>query len=214
MRIILQAFAFLILFHAISARADELSAQSLDPQELIDRYRKAAPQWPEVPEHVLKAFVAAEDPRFFDRLPQYSAIMRQLTRFKVLGTSRFLELAFAFIIGGELSHDEILNWYVNEVYFGQSCYGIEGAAQAYFGKSVEDLDLAEAAYLAGLLKAPNFYHPVRSYDRALSRRDFVIAQMSVLGFISEDEATEAYQTDLVVTDPVGRCEIDEPVPAD
>ncbi|KIN70980.1 Transglycosylase domain protein [Sulfitobacter noctilucae] len=76
---------------------------------------------------------------------------------------------------------------------------------AYFGKSIDDLKLEEIAYLAALPKAPMVYHPVRSYERAVDRRDFVLSEMLEAGFISSDEAESAIQTALVVREPLEQC---------
>jgi penicillin-binding protein 1A len=76
---------------------------------------------------------------------------------------------------------------------------------AYFGKTVEDLTTEEAAYLAALPKAPAHFHPIRSYDRALERRNFVLAEMQRAGFLSKTEAAQARQTDLFTKNPLGRC---------
>ena len=81
--------------------------------------------------------------------------------------------------------------------------------RAYFGKSVDELSLEESAYLAALPKGPNLFHPVRSYDRAVERRNFVLSQMLKAGFISDDEAAAASQTDITVRGPLGRCELDQ-----
>jgi len=76
----------------------------------------------------------------------------------------------------------------------------------YFGKSAADLNLEEIAYLAALPKAPSLFHPVRSRDRAIERRDFILMEMRNAGFISGDETDRAMQTALNVHDPLVRCE--------
>lgn len=80
---------------------------------------------------------------------------------------------------------------------------------AYFGRPVVDLKLEEIAYLAALPKAPVHFHPVRSYDRAVERRNFVLSEMLEAGFISDDEAESAIQTALIVSVPLERCELEE-----
>ena len=104
-----------------------------------------------------------------------------------------------------LSHEEILDWYANEIFFGQSCYGVAGAAEAYFGKSVEVLNSGESAYLAGVVKSPVLFHPDRSYERALERRNFVLTEMRDAGFLSAAEVATASAAPLVFRDPLGQC---------
>ncbi len=116
------------------------------------------------------------------------------------------ETALAFVIGETLTHDEIIAWYANQIFLGQTCFGVADASMAYFEKPAEDLTTEEAAYLAALPKAPAHFHPVRSYDRALERRNFVLAEMQSAEFLSETEAAQARQTDLLTKDPLGRCE--------
>ncbi|MEM7242371.1 MAG: transglycosylase domain-containing protein [Pseudomonadota bacterium] len=116
-------------------------------------------------------------------------------------------MALSFVIGEALSHDEVLNWYVNQIFLGQSCFGAPGAAIAYFGRPIVDLKFEEIAYLAALPKAPVLFHPVRSYELAIERRNFVLSEMLESGFISNDEAETAIQTALIVRLPLERCEI-------
>ena len=186
---------------------DEAPSELPTPEQIRSYYQENAPQWPTIPRPVLLAFVAAEDRYFFDKPPQNSTITRQIGNWHLLPRAgRMQKIALSFVIGETLSHDEVLNWYTNKIFLGQTCFGVAGAATAYFGKSVEELNLEEAAYLAALPKAPMHFDPVRSYDRAIERRNFVLAEMEKAGFISESEATEAAQTDLTVRDPLERCE--------
>jgi penicillin-binding protein 1A len=195
------------LLSVTCSQADETPPQLPTPEQIRSYYRENAPQWPTIPRPVLLAFVAAEDRYFFDKPPQNSTITRQIGNWHLLPRAgRMQKIALSFVISKALSHDEVLNWYTNKIFLGQTCFGVSGAATAYFGKSVEELSLEEAAYLAALPKAPMHFHPVRSYDRAIERRNFVLAEMEEAGFISESEATEAAQTDLNVSDPLERCE--------
>ncbi len=103
--------------------------------------------------------------------------------------------------------DEILEMYLNQIYYGHGTYGVEAAARAYFGKTVADLSITECAMLAGLPKAPNHYSPYKNMEKALKRRDHVIRRMAVLGFITEREKNEALEAKLVlgqVADPVNK----------
>ena len=96
-----------------------------------------------------------------------------------------------------LSKDEILEIYLNHIYFGRGVYGIGMAAASYFGKRPEELTLAEIAYLAGLPKAPNNYHPINHLDRALARRAYVLNRLAEDGVITEAEAEAAKAEPLV-----------------
>ncbi|WP_025050864.1 transglycosylase domain-containing protein [Sulfitobacter noctilucae] len=185
--------------------------QNTEPQlpstdQIRQRYQELARSWPTIPSVALLAFVAAEDRFFFERPPQNSTVTRQIGRWYLYPRAGKLQrVALSFVIGEALSHDEVINWYVNQVFLGQTCFGIPGASMAYFGKSIDDLKLEEIAYLAALPKAPMVYHPVRSYERAVDRRDFVLSEMLEAGFISSDEAESAIQTALVVREPLEQC---------
>ena len=188
-------------------QADETGAKLPDPDQIRAYYQQNAPSWPESPRSVLLAFVAAEDRKFFEKPPQNSSLTSQIGNwFLPPGSGRLQKIALAFVIGEALSHDEIIAWYVSQIFPGQTCFGVADASMAYFGKPTEDLATEEAAYLAALPKAPVHFHPVRSYDRALERRNFVLAEMQIAGFLSETEAAQARQTDLLTKDPLGRCE--------
>ncbi|MBR9848155.1 MAG: hypothetical protein GYB27_02020 [Rhodobacteraceae bacterium] len=102
-----------------------------------------------------------------------------------------------------------MNWYVKQIFLGQNCFGILGAALAYFGKLIDDLRLEEIAYLAALPKSPIHFHPVRSYERAVERRNFVLAEMLKAGFISHYEAESGVQTAFIVSHPLERCKPEE-----
>jgi len=88
--------------------------------------------------------------------------------------------------------------YLNEIFLGNRSYGIAAAALNYFNKSLDELTIAEAAYLAALPKAPNNYHPVREHDAAVARRNWVIGRMVEDGRITAQEATAAQQEPLSV----------------
>ncbi|CAG0905346.1 unnamed protein product [Cyprideis torosa] len=87
-----------------------------------------------------------------------------------------------------LSKDQILELYLNEIFLGQRAYGVAAAALAYFNKSLDELTIEEVSYLAALPKAPNNYHPVRKYDAALERRNWVIGRMQEDGYITKAQA--------------------------
>lgn len=108
------------------------------------------------------------------------------------------EAILAFRIERAFSKDHILELYLNEIYLGMGNYGVAAAALNYFNKSLEELTVAEAAYLAALPKAPNNYHPVRHYQAAKERRDWVIGRMYEDGAISRAEYDQAIAEPLVM----------------
>lgn len=101
------------------------------------------------------------------------------------------ELVLAFWLEAEYSKDEILEMYLNRVYLGSGAYGVDAAARRYFGKSARLMTVAEAATIAGLLKAPSRYSPARNPDLAEDRAQLVLAAMSEEGYITDDEAKNA-----------------------
>ena len=101
------------------------------------------------------------------------------------------ELLLAFWLEHKFSKEQILTLYLNRVYLGQSTYGIEAAAQKYFQKSSRDLNLMEAAILAGMLKAPSRYNPIASKERAMSRAETVLQVMVKNGYITQNDAVAA-----------------------
>jgi 1A family penicillin-binding protein len=92
--------------------------------------------------------------------------------------------------------DQILEMYLNEIFYGNLAYGIEAASQIYFGKQAKDLDLAEASLLAGLPQAPSTYDPMHNLDRAKKRQEIVLGLMAKQGYITEEEAQQAYDEEL------------------
>ncbi|MFN8947787.1 MAG: penicillin-binding protein 1A [Alphaproteobacteria bacterium] len=107
------------------------------------------------------------------------------------------EWMLAFRLEDAYSKDKILELYLNEIFLGSGSYGVAAAAYNYFDKSLDELTLAETAYLAGLPKAPSNYHPVRQYKRAIERRNYVIDRMAENQLISEEDARGALAEDLV-----------------
>jgi len=167
----------------------------------------------QVPDHVRKAVIAVEDKRFYehqgvDLRAIFRALLRDLrsgdfseggsTITQQLAKNLFLpsdktierklkEAGYAIKIESVLSKDEILEAYLNNIYFGEGRWGIQNAARFYFGKDAAELTLAEGATLAGLLKAPSIYSPLNDPDKALERRNTVLSLMLEQGFISEEE---------------------------
>jgi penicillin-binding protein 1A len=177
-----------------------------------------------IPPLVKQAFIAAEDKNFYShsgidpegilralgilleggkRAQGASTITQQVAKNFLLGNERSFErkireMLLALRIESAYSKEKILELYLNEIFFGLGNYGIAAAALNYFGKSVHELTVAEAAYLAGLPKGPNNYHPFRNPEAALDRRRYVINRMVEDGFISRAEGDKALQEPLGV----------------
>jgi len=144
-----------------------------------------------VPEHLKRAIIAAEDDRFYQHGGvDYVGVMRAAyTKEKTL-MRKFSEALLAFKIEHSLSKDEILELYMNQIYLGQRAYGFSSAAQVYFGKDLSKINLAEAAMLAGLPKAPSRFNPVVNPKRAKVRQRYVLRRMQALDYISSQEYKE------------------------
>lgn len=189
--------------------------------EIYEEYRKPV-KLTDLPEHVTQSFVAIEDKRFYEHAGvDFRAIVRALykdilARSKVEGASTitqqlaknvFLtndktwlrktkEVMVALYLEREFTKDEILEMYINAIYFGQGQYGIEAAANKYFSKSAKDLEISEAALLAGIVNAPNGYSPVDKPDKAIKRRNLVLKIMTENEVISEENRQLAAETSL------------------
>ena len=104
----------------------------------------------------------------------------------------------AYKIEAALSKDQILELYMNQVYLGQRSYGFSSAARVYFGKSLKDLTLAQAAMLAGLPQAPSSINPVANPKRAAARQQLVLKRMRDLGYITEVQLKQALRENIHV----------------
>ncbi len=170
----------------------------------------------EIPKALKQAVIATEDRRFYKhwgmdlrRFAQAffinlkslsfsqgaSTLTQQLARQLYLTTERTItrkirEIFTAIQIERTYTKDEILEMYLNHMYFGHGAYGVESAAQIYFGKKLNELTIDECALLVGLLKGPGYYSPLRHPDRALRRRNLVLHSMKELHFITEDQYNE------------------------
>ncbi len=188
------------------------------------RERRIFIPYDELPPRLVQAYLSAEDKTFFehggiDWLGIVSAVFTNIESLfsdkRPVGASTITQQVAKSLVGNEvslwrkireailarrleaaLSKQQILEIYLNQIFLGRNSYGVEAAAQAYFGKSVEQLDLAEMAYLAILPKAPSTYDPIRRRERALARRDYVLRQMALNGHISEAERAAAAATPL------------------
>ncbi|HEX7524575.1 MAG TPA: PBP1A family penicillin-binding protein [Candidatus Deferrimicrobium sp.] len=180
-----------------------------------------------IPPHVVNAFVAAEDANFFKhRGVDFVAIARAIVKDVVSGgfaqgastitqqtvKSLFLtpeksisrklkELILAYRIERKLSKEEILYLYLNQIYLGDGAYGVESAAQTYFGRGVSTLTVAEGALLAGLAQAPTRYSPRSHIDKARARQRYVLRRMAEVGFIDKKGAESAYDARLALAPP-------------
>ena len=182
-----------------------------------------------IPDMVKNAFISAEDKHFYTHSGiDYTGIIRAvLVNLKNIGKNRrpigastiTQQVAKNFLLSSEVSYirklkeamlayrmnkaftkDHILELYLNEIYLGNRAYGVAAAALNYFDKSLDELEIEEIAYLAALPKGPNNYHPVKRYDAAVARRNWVIGRMLEDGYISEDEAKEAQAKPLKVVE--------------
>lgn len=108
------------------------------------------------------------------------------------------------------SKDEIFEMYLNLIYFGNGAHGIQAAARTYFGKDVGELDLAESAFLAGVIQRPATYNPYKNPDKAKARRNIVLDQMARYGYITEKEAEEAKAQEIVLNSKPQQQEYDYP----
>ena len=137
------------------------------------------------------------------RLVGASTITQQVAKNFLLTSEQKLErkvkeMLLSLRIEGAYSKEKILELYLNEIYLGLGAYGVGASSLVYFDKSISELTLAEAAYLAALPKAPSNYHPFRQKKRALTRRNWVIDRMVVNGFISIEDGEAAKAQDLIV----------------
>lgn len=177
-----------------------------------------------IPRKLVAAFVAAEDSHFYrhkgiDYIGIFRAALKNLISFrKKEGAStitqqvaksmlltpektysrKLKEAILAKRMEEKLSKDDILYIYLNQIYLGAGSYGVQVAAESYFGKDVDQLNLAEMAMLAGLPKAPNLYSPIKHLDRAKQRQSYVLTRMVEEGYITQVEADHARSTPIVI----------------
>src|ERR1700726_3517187 len=181
-----------------------------------------------VPKLVTNAFISAEDKNFYEhagldfngiaragwvyaqnfgssRRPQGASTITQqvaknfLLTNEVSFTRKIKEALLALKIERAYTKEKILELYLNEIYLGLGAYGVAAASLLYFDKSVNELTVAEAAYLAALPKAPTALHPVRNHDRAVDRRNYVIDRLLENGWITQADADTARKDPLIVT---------------
>ena len=185
-----------------------------------------------IPKDLQSAFLAAEDIRFYQHMgidiraiaravfanitnrgvaEGGSTITQQLAKNALLTQDRTLkrkiqEAALALQIERQYSKQEIFEMYLNQIYFGAGAYGVQAAAQVYFGKNVEDLTLGESAMLAGLPKSPNYYSPLNNLKIAKQRQATVLSQMVKYGFIDSEKAANAAKAEIKLARTSGSSE--------
>jgi penicillin-binding protein 1A len=193
--------------------------------KLIAEYgtqRRTPVAFEEVPEQLIQAFLSSEDDRFFEhpgvdwqglvraaghliatgsRGQGGSTITMQVARNFFLSPEKsykrkLLEIFLALKIERELSKEEILSLYLNKIYLGKRAYGVAAAAQVYYGKTLDELSLSQAAMIAGLPKAPSRYNPIANPRRALQRRNYVLRRMHQLHHIDDNMLAAAQAEDI------------------
>ncbi len=192
--------------------------------EFSTQRRSLIPQ-DEIPEHVKNAFIAVEDKRFFehegvdlrsifgamaeniregDWVRGASTITQQVVKNIILSPEKSVsrkikEAILAHRIENNLSKEEILFLYLNHIYLADGTYGVEQASKNYFGKSARDINVAEAAVLAGLPKRPEYYSPRKNFPRAIARQRLVLEKMEQEGYITVKQKNEArkYQVQIL-----------------
>lgn len=183
----------------------------------------------EIPEHVRNAVVAIEDHRFYEHngfdiqgivrvffknllagriTGGGSTITQQLAKNALLSPEQTYrrkaeELFLALELEKTYKKDEILEMYINQVYFGSGAWGISNASKKYFNKDIGDVTISEAALLAGLLQSPSARDPYKHMDRALERRDVVLGRMKDMAFINDEEYKAAKAEEIKLEDGGG-----------
>ncbi len=184
---------------------------------VFDKEHRYYVHFNDIPPKVIEALLAIEDTMFFEHqgvnvdaiiraiikdvragklVEGASTITQQLVKNTLLTrekkfSRKFKELLFALKIESELTKEEILERYLNQIYYGHGYYGIKTAASGYFHKDLDDLTLKEIAILVGLPKAPSYYSPTKRYEQAIGRGNRVVSRMYQLGWIDESTYTAA-----------------------
>ncbi|WP_255494422.1 transglycosylase domain-containing protein [Sulfurovum sp. bin170] len=184
---------------------------------LMDGKHRLYAKYDEIPGYLIEALVAIEDTRFFEheginpdaiiraairnfeagkKVEGGSTITQQLVKKILLSpkrsyTRKLKEAILSMKVENELTKEEILERYLNEISFGSGYFGIKTAARGFFQKSLDELTLKEASMLVGLPNAPSHFNPIRHLDRALKRANTILTRMKTLGWIHEDEYLSA-----------------------
>jgi penicillin-binding protein 1A len=204
-------------FSIVYSEEDEVIGKYLMENRIPISYER-------IPKQLVHAFIAAEDADFFQHKGvDYKGILRAMFKNFLAGkivqggstitqqvaktffltpkrslTRKLKEVAYAFGLERNLTKEEILSLYLNNIYLGNGAYGVEAAADSYFNKRVEQLNLAEMAMMAGLVKAPSRYSPVNNLKRAKDRQAYVLTRMVELGFVSQEQREKALRVPLKI----------------
>ncbi len=204
-------------FSIVYSEEDEVVGKYLMENRIPISYER-------IPKQLVDAFIAAEDADFFKHKGvDYKGILRAMFKNLLAGrivqggstitqqvtktffltpkrslTRKLKEVAYAFGLEQNLTKEEILGLYLNNIYLGNGAYGVEAAADSYFNKRVEHLTLAEMAMMAGLVKAPSRYSPVNNLKRAKDRQTYVLTRMAELGFISQEQKEKTLRIPLKI----------------
>lgn len=202
--------------------------------------RRIPLQYDQIPQQMIQAFLAAEDNRFFEHPGvDYQGILRAAMQLAMTGekkqggstitmqvarnffltrektyTRKLNEILLALKIERAFGKEKILELYLNKIYMGHRAYGVGAAAQVYYGKGVDQLNLPQMAMIAGLPKAPSSYNPVTDPERALERRDYVLAQMERLGQITNDQYQAALAAPVTASLHSANIEVEAPYVAE
>lgn len=198
--------------------------------------RRTPIRFADIPPNFINALLSAEDDNFANHYGvDPSSLMRAATQLVKSGhiqsggstitmqvaknffltsersfSRKTTEILLALQIERQLTKDEILELYVNKIYLGNRAYGIEAAAQVYYGKSIRDVSLAQMAMIAGLPKAPSRFNPLANPARSKERRDWILGRMYKLGKITEAEYTTAINEPLNASYHVPTPEVNAP----
>jgi len=199
---------------------NEWARFALDKREFVALHK--------MPAHLIHAFIAAEDHAFFDhvglslkgiirstlinlyhrkKMQGASTITQQLVRLlffdaKKTFTRKIKEQMYALLVERQCTKEQILEIYLNHVYFGYGIYGVHAAAKRFWNKSIQDISIDEAAVLAAVMRSPAHYSPISSLDASKRRRDHVLQWMFKLGYISEQTYKQVKEKELVIHDGI------------
>ena len=188
----------------------------------------------EIPEDLKNAFLSAEDDQFFiHRGISYPSLVRAFSQYLIVGLDatgggtismqvvrnylltrekrverKIKEIFLALMLESAFSKEEIFELYVNRIFLGNRSYGIEAAANTYFGKSVKDLTISESALIASLAQLPSTVNPIRNPERTQTRRNWVLKRMLMLDFISFNAYREAISEDINLPLSIERYDLD------
>lgn len=211
-------------FTPANLRITDINGQYVDLPESYDSYASSV----EIPDKLKKAFVTLEDKRFYEHSgvdhlrvikaalknlksggikEGASTISQQLIKNTHLSSERsferkIAEARLAIKLEKQYTKDEILTMYLNMLYFGSGEYGVKNAARRFFGKELNDLDLAECAMLAGIVKSPTRYNPINNFERSNERKELVLEIMRKEGAITNEEFERAQNYKIVIKNNV------------